>query len=318
MWLPIAIIVLAVLLLLMSWAAFRMVMKRPKSPDLSAEEDLMTSEFFAYAAVLKPSVDWFKSRKWQSVEIAAADGVSLKGIWLPVKKAEGAILLLHGYGASPMHMAPVARWAEKRKLSVLAVSQRAHGESGGTYTSLGLLEASDTHMWLEKLRELCGESCPLILYGSGMGGAAVLYSLGESLPDNVIAAVSESGYPCAKALMKHIIKHEYHMRAFPTLQLLCLFGRMNWHGRAAGSDACENLKTSKLPLLLSYGKADTRIQPEMTKAAYEASPAPQKKLVECEKAGHGACTLSEPEKYFGELDAFLLPLMKKWNFVQNL
>lgn len=318
MWLPIAIIVLAVLLFLLSWAAFRMVMKRPKSPDLSEEADLMTSEFFAYAAALKPSVDWFKSRKWQPVELRAADGIPLKGVWLPAKKPEGAILLLHGYGASPMHMAPVARWAEKRRLSVLAVSQRAHGESGGTYTSLGLLEASDTRLWAHKLRELSGESCPLILYGSGMGGAAVLHGLGEALPDNVIAAVAESGYPCAKALMKHIIKHEYHMRAFPTLPLLCLFGRMSWHGRAASADACELLKASKLPLLLSCGKADTRILPELTKAAYEASAAPQKKLVECEKAGHGACTLSEPERYFGELDAFLLPLLKKWKFVQNL
>lgn len=318
MWLPIAIVILAVLLLLMSWAAFRMVMKRPKSPDLSEEADLMTSEFFAYAAALRPSIDWFKSRKWQSAEISAADGVPLKGLWLPAKKPAGTILLLHDYGASPLHMAPVARWAEKRKLSVLAVHQRAHGESGGTYTSLGLLEASDARLWAEKLRELCGEGCPIILYGSGMGGAAVLFSLGETLPDNVIAAISESGYPSVKKLMKHLIRHEYHMRAFPTLQLLCLFGRMVWHGRAAASDACELLKNVKTPLLLSYGKADTHIPPELTAAACEACASPQKKLVECEKAGRSACTLSEPEIYFGELDAFLLPLLKQWNFIQNL
>ena len=318
MWLPIAILILAVLLVLLSWAAFCMVMKRPKSPDLSEEADLMTSEFFAYAAALRPSVDWFKSRKWQSLELTASDGVLLKGIWLPAKKPAGAILLLHDYGAAPMHMAPVARWAEKRKLSILAVSQRAHGESGGTYTSLGLLEASDACLWAAKLRELSGEGCPIILYGSGMGGAAVLRSLGGTLPDNVIAAVAESGYPSVKALMKHIIRYEYRMRSFPTLPLLCLFGRMVWHGRAASADSCEILRESKLPLLLSYGKADAHIPPDMTKAAYEASASPQKKLVECEKAGRGACTLSEPEIYFGELDAFLLPLMKKWNFVQNL
>ena len=318
MWLPIAIIVLIVLMFLASWAAFRMVMKRPKSPDLSKEEDLMTSAFFAYAAALNPAVSWFQSRKWTPAEVTAADGTPLKGQWLPAKKPAGAILLLHDYGGTPLHMAPVARWAEKRKLSILAVHQRAHGESGGQYTSLGLLEGSDARVWAEKLRELAGGSCPLILYGTGMGGAAVLHALGEALPDNVIAAIAESGYPCAKALMKRVMRYEYRMRAFPTLQLLCLYGRMNWHGRAAGTDACEALKRSALPLLLSYGRADAHVPPEMTKAAYEASASPQKKLVECGEAGHGACTLSEPEIYFGELDAFLLPLLKKWNFIQNL
>ena len=316
MWLPIAILILIVLLFLISWAAFRMVMKRPKSPDLSREEDLMTSEFFAYAAVLNPAISWFQSRKWAAAEVTAADGTPLKGLWLPAKKPSGAILLLHDYGGSPLHMAPVARWADKRKLSVLAVHQRAHGESGGQYTSLGLLESSDARIWAEKLRELAGESCPIILYGTGMGGAAVLHCLGEALPDNVIAAVSESGYPSVKALMKRVMRYEYRMRAFPTLQLLCLYGRMNWHGKAASADACTVLKDSTLPLLLSYGKADTHIPPEMTKSAYEASASPQKKLVECEKAGRGACTLSEPERYFGELDAFLLPLLKKWQLFQ--
>ena len=311
MWLPIAVVILFLIVILLSWLAFQGVMKRPKSKDLSNEEVLMTSELFGYAAVLRPALNWFASRKWEPVEIAASDGAALKGLWLPCKNAAGSILLLHDYANAPRDMAPVARWAEKRKLSILVVHERAHGESGGDYTSLGLLEADDAVLWSSKLEELSGGQ-PIILYGSGMGGAAVMQLANRSLPASVIAGVSEGGYPSVKEMIRHVMKFEFRMRVFPMLQFMGLFGQLIWHRTAGKLDAKESLKEAKLPLLFAHGQADRKIPPEMSKDAHDAC-ASQKKLVTCETAGHGACALAQPELYFGELDAFLLPLLKKGN-----
>ena len=310
MWLPIAVAVLFLIVILLSWLAFQGVMKRPKSKDLSDEEVPLTSELFGYAAVLRPALNWFASRKWESATVTAADGAVLRGLWLPCKNAGGSILLLHDYGGAPRDLAPVARWAEKRKLSILAVFERAHGESGGEYTSLGLLEADDAVLWLHKMQELNGEDIPIVLYGSGMGGAAVMQLADRELPDCVVAGVTEGGYPSVKEMIRHVMKHEFHMRVFPMLQFMGLFGQLIWHRTAGKLDAKESLKSAKLPLLFAHGEADRKIPPEMSKDAHDAC-ASAKKLVSCENAGHGACPLAEPELYFGELDAFLLPLLKK-------
>ena len=309
MWLPIAVIVLFLIVILLSWLAFQAVSKRPKSKDLSNEETLMTSELFGYASVLRPALNWFASRKWETVSITAADGVELKGLWLPCKNASGSILLLHDYGGAPRDMAPVARWAEKRKLSILAVHERAHGESGGVYSSLGLLEADDAVLWAGKLQELSGETQPIVLYGSGMGGAAVLQLADRELPASVVAGVSEGGYPSVKEMIRHVMKFEFRMRVFPMLQFMGLFGQMFWHRSAGKLDARESLKSAKLPLLFAHGSEDRKVPPDMIKEAYEACAGPKKQAL-CETAGHGACALAQPELYFGELDAFLLPLLK--------
>lgn len=315
MGLPIVVALLLCAVILIACLAFRKALRRPASLDFRDDEVLMHSEWFAYRNILRPAVDWVYAQDWQELCIQSADGLTLKGLWLPRVGSDTALILMHGYGSLPQNDGAVsARWAAKRGYSVFLPWQRGYGESQGKYTSLGLLEAEDCRRWAQKIRELMGPDCKIILGGVSMGSATLFHALepaakGTPLPENVRAVVCDCGYTSVKGILKHIVKKYLRMRSFPLLQVGGLYFRLCcgvWPGK---TDALEYLKETKLPIFFSHGKADRLVPYEMTQAAYDAC-ASEKHLFTGENAGHGASALAEQKRYYSELETFLAPFLK--------
>ena len=304
MWLYIAVAVLVVLLFLVAWFFFGKLFRRPKTRDLSDEEALVTSEFFSYAAVLKPALEWFRKQPFEELALEAGDGTRLRGLWLPKKGSRVCLLLLHDYGALPQELCLAARWAARQGWSVLLPYERAHGESGGEYCSLGLLEAEDRVLWAGKAAALAPES-RLLLYGSGMGGFSVLYALSRGLPETVAAVIAEGSYDSPRGILKTVMREQMRMRTFPMLQILCLYGRLLWRRSPGRADLRLSLKEeTKVPILFIHGKKDLRVPFRMTEELAKEC-AGRKEVYLCEEAGHGACALAEGDTYFKKLQGFL-------------
>ena len=65
--------------------------------------------------------------------------------------------------------------------NLLLPDARNHGESGGTFSGFGALEADDLLCWLDWIdRELDGQT--VILYGAGMGAVTALLAAEQGLP----------------------------------------------------------------------------------------------------------------------------------------
>ena len=306
MLLPIVVAVLVLLLILFAVFFFRKAFRRPHSADLLNRDELMSSELFSYAEVLEPALDWFRPQNWEEVSLDAADGCRLKGLWLS-GSGKNCLLLFHGYGGLPQNMSVIARQAAKRGWSLLLPYSRAHGESGGEYCSLGLLEAGDCRDWAKLAAQKSGGG-KLVLYGAGMNGFAVLCSAGTELPAETAALVSEGAYVSPKKLLRHVLRNEFRMRTFPLLQLLLLFGHIVWK-KSPGSVDLQGIlqKHTALPILFIHGKKDRRVPCAMTEELHKAYGG-KKALYLAENAGHAAVSLSESEKFFGELWRFLSPI----------
>jgi hypothetical protein len=74
---------------------------------------------------------------YEEVYFAATDGTKLSGWWIPAKGAERTVLLCHGLGANKLNQLHMARRLHEAGYNVLTFDFRAHGESGGQFSSFG-------------------------------------------------------------------------------------------------------------------------------------------------------------------------------------
>ncbi len=89
---------------------------------------------------------------FEEVTFSAADGLRLRGWWIPAHGSERAVIVMHGHGESmdwDVHRAPVLHDAG---FGVLLFDFRAHGQSPGHLVTLGYLERRDVQGAVEFLK----------------------------------------------------------------------------------------------------------------------------------------------------------------------
>ncbi len=132
---------------------------------------------------------------FEDVEVETGDGTMLKG-WFIDRGSRSTIIAIHGYTSSrwdETYMKPVIKILAEAGYNVAAFDFRAHGESGGEYTTLGYHERRDIMdiiTWLKENRKDRAENIGLI--GYSMGGAVTI--MVSSMDDRVSAGVADSPY----------------------------------------------------------------------------------------------------------------------------
>ena len=85
----------------------------------------------------------------QTVAIQAVDGVVLQGWYIVPEHQNGqAVILLHGIGDNRGGVAGYGQAFLRQGYRILLPDSRAHGESGGTVATYGLLESDDVRRWV--------------------------------------------------------------------------------------------------------------------------------------------------------------------------
>jgi pimeloyl-ACP methyl ester carboxylesterase len=131
----------------------------------------------------------------QRVEVAASDGLTLVGNFLPAPEdAAGdtgapTVLLLHQFGASKASWGSLIPALHDAGYTILAVDLRGHGETGG---SLDWPQAErDTQTWLDWLRQQSGvDEERLSIIGSSIGSNLALRGMAND--ERVVTAVAIS------------------------------------------------------------------------------------------------------------------------------
>lgn len=128
----------------------------------------------------------------------------LAGWWIESEtESDQTVLILHGYSDAKVGgiaWAPVWR---SLGFHVLAIDLRAHGESGGSYSTAGFYERHDVCQILDQLRHRKPrETRSIVLFGVSLG-ATVAAAVG-CLQNNLTAVILESPYDDYK---KAIITH---------------------------------------------------------------------------------------------------------------
>ncbi|HEX3742248.1 MAG TPA: alpha/beta hydrolase [Terriglobales bacterium] len=207
----------------------------------------------------------------------AQDGAVLRG-WLfrPAQANGSTVILLHGVSDNRLGMFGYGRWLLVNHYSVLLPDARAHGLSGGSIATYGLLESDDIHRWAYWIRETERPSC-IFGFGESMGAAQILQAL--SREPGFCAVVAESPFETFREVSYARFGQPFHLgpwlgRTFfwPTDEVGFLYVRMKYGLNLDSASPKEAVRASRVPVLLIHGTSDNNIPSYNSKDIQAANP----------------------------------------------
>ena len=299
-----AMIVLLLLVIAVTAASvwfFRFAHLRTGNTDEMLDDEIRK----AYRSMVDAGIAYIESHPHEEVSVTSFDGLTLRGIYLPIENPRGCILCFHGYRSFGIQdFAPMPEYYQSLGLSVLVVDQRACGKSEGKYTTFGILERKDVVTWASYMQERLGD-LPLLLDGLSLGSATVMLSADQPLPDTVHGIIADCGFTSPWDILTHCGKKWFHLPPFPLVYLLSAISRVMFGCSYRGCSTLTSLKNSTLPLLLLHGGDDDFVPTYMSEQNFEASSASYKRKLIVPGAGHGMSYLTDMPRCQQELSNFV-------------
>ncbi|HET8648324.1 MAG TPA: alpha/beta fold hydrolase [Vicinamibacteria bacterium] len=227
---------------------------------------------------------------FEDVALAAADGVQIKGWWVPAPEPRGTVVLVHGLNRSRIEMVRKVPFLHRLGWNALLFDQRAHGESGGAVRSLGYHEKNDVHAAVAWAQQRSPQ--PVAVWGISLGAAAATLAAAED--GRVAALVSDSSFRSLRDTARHHLRlfrgFRWYLRVVPAWPLSdeVVF----WVGRKAGFDPdaldvrAAAPRLSGRPVLFVCNTGDQRMPPEIALELKEAA-GPRARVLVVPGSGHG-------------------------------
>ncbi len=154
---------------------------------------ILLTLFFAYVAyrMAKPPRevgDWNPGDfglEYEEFEVKNSEGIPIRG-WYINRGSDCTVFLLHGYTVSrwTFYIKKMVEFLAGENCNIVLFDFRAHGKSGGKYTTVGDKEIEDFRAVLKKFST--SKNC---VVGYSMGGIIAIRSL---LEDEVTCAIADS------------------------------------------------------------------------------------------------------------------------------
>lgn len=246
--------------------------------------------------------DWFEAAETKAYDLESYDGLKLHATAV-TGNSEKWVVLCHGYGGWGTQMVYSAYEFSQRGYNVLMPDARGHGESEGDYIGMGWDERKDITGWINYILELEPDA-EIALYGVSMGGATVMMTSGEDLPDNVKVIVEDCGYSSVWGEFSYQLKMLFKLPTFPVMNFSSLVTKVRSGWWLEEGSAVKQLAKNKTPMMFIHGDADTFVPFEMLETVYEAANVPKKKLI-VEGAGHGGAAGVMGDAYWDAVFEFV-------------
>lgn len=200
---------------------------------------------------------------FEAVRFDATDGLPLAAWWVPAEASRGTVIFLHGYADSKAQSVPLLRFLHEAGYHVLAYDARAHGESAGDATTVGLDETRDVEGALAYVVDRDPRAAlQLALLGFSMGAATALNAAPGLASDDearvdVDAIVSDSAFATLTNIASNSITQFTDLPKYPFGPLSVTFA-----GAIVGRDVRDNAPVraaaaAKAPVLVIQGLDDT-------------------------------------------------------------
>jgi predicted alpha/beta-fold hydrolase len=234
------------------------------------------------------------------VEIAADDGAILRAWALRPQIANGnAVILFHGQGDNRDGMLGNADMRLRHGFSVVLPDARAHGESGGPIATYGVKEAGDVRRWYEWIERTQAPHC-IDGLGDSMGAAILLDSLAAET--GFCAVSAESAFSTFQEAVYDRLGQQFGTGPWlgrtllrPALEAGLLYARMRYGVDLEQASPQSAVATSRVPVLLIHGLADTNLPPRHSEQIKAANSAVE--LWEPAGVGHCGAAGAAPAEY---------------------
>lgn len=290
---------------------FRYAMRIPKQKPQSArhgkpEKPLSPSEIKARSL-------WSEAREWLAALPAkedwaarADDGKELRALFVPNGDNNGCVLLIHGWHGRHDDMAAYGRMLyEEKGYAMLLPHQRAHGQSGGRYTTMGCKESRDMRIWISRLVERGVKQ--IIILGVSMGAGTTMILSALDLPREVKCLVEDCGYTSVREEYAGVCGNMLGKLRFLAPMLVSIGSLMSkvflgcWYSQM---DPERSVARAKRPMLFIHGEEDTFVPYAMLQRNYNACVS-EKCLLSVPGAGHAMALAVEQGLYEATLGEFV-------------
>jgi alpha-beta hydrolase superfamily lysophospholipase len=171
---------------------------------------------------------------FEDVAFRSADGVELRGWWVPAPAAKGAVVMAHGLNRSRIEMVRRAPFVHSEGWNALLFDLRHHGASGGATTTFGAREKEDVKAAVRLARER--SPGPVVVWGVSLGAASVVFAAAED--PTVAGVICDSSYRSLGDTVRHHLQlfrgFRWWLRLVPRWPLADL--TVFWMGHRGGFD----------------------------------------------------------------------------------
>ncbi len=185
--------------------------------DVEAPTDGVEQLIAENRAVQKQANEEFlQQNPGQTVQITAADGLRLNGVYYPNAGSHLWVIALHGYRGSHTGVTNLAQHYHDAGYQVLTPDLRACGDSEGDYVGMGWLDRKDVLQWIDWVLAQDSEA-EIVLHGVSMGAATTMMTAGEDTPEQVKVFVEDCGYTSVWDIFSSELKLRFGLPEFPIL-----------------------------------------------------------------------------------------------------
>lgn len=298
--LEIILIILAVLIVLLI-AACEYFLRFALSPGKDETDTSALSESIRAESAKEKEESLLFLENSEDVLIKSTDALQLHG-YLKRAKSHIYLITMHGYHGFATNNTPLARFLYENGINTLVVDQRAHGESGGRWITMGKMESKDLLCWTSYIRTLDPEA-RIIYHGVSMGSTTVLLSAGEN-PKNVSAVISDCGYCNLYREFAIQLKAMFHIPSFPILDMISLWSRIRIKLDFKEVDAVKAMKKTDIPILFIHGDADDFVPTKMVYELFDACKS-EKELWLTKDVTHALSLTVYKEEYCKKVLSFI-------------
>jgi dipeptidyl aminopeptidase/acylaminoacyl peptidase len=207
----------------------------------------------------------------KGVDYRSPDGTHLAALMiLPDQSPRGVVVCLHGLTERKEAMLPVAEAFADAGYIAVAPDFRAHGSSGGRYTSLGYHEKIDMVALLDYLAaQGCDVSRTGVLGGS-LGAAVALQWAG--IDPRVKTVIAVASFSDLNSELDHMYRAN-HVNAFKAF-LLESAAQREGQFRIKDVSPIAAVQAVQTPILLAHGRQDDIIPATESRKLFDAARGP--------------------------------------------
>ncbi len=272
--------------------------EKPSSTGVSGLE--IAKILFLGMDVPRPENRVVPRRNYEEVVLKNENG-KLHGWWMEPDSAIGTVALFHGYGGTKSGLLYNAEYFLAEGYNVLLLDQSGSGDSDGSTCEIGVKEALDVKSGFDYVKDK--SQGPVFLFGASMGAASVMRAVAKEdvEPDAIILE-------CPFGSLLSAARSRFENMGVPSAVFAELL--VFWGGVQNGFNAFKHSPTSyakeiDIPVLLIWGEHDDRVRDYETNGIYENLASKEKELLVLPNSGHNGMMLSDSEKWFASVEAFM-------------
>lgn len=299
------LIVTAVILLILAglYASYYKVFYSPKK-DMSETKNPPAIERLAYGKRVSERINEVNTTPCKFYTIRSYDGLKLSARYIEGDDDKPLCICFHGYrGSAVRDFAGIGLHLIHEGYNVLIVDERAHWRSQGHTICFGIKERFDAVSWVKFANQRFGKDKSIFLFGISMGGGTVLMASGQRLPRNVKGIVADCPFNSPKDIIKHVCR-KIKMNPDLLWPIIWLAGLVYGRLRVNATTAADEVKRSKIPIVILHGEADDFVPMSMSKEVQKANPS----MIEMHTfphADHGMSYFEDEERYIGIVEGFI-------------